>query len=386
MVIIVLPFLILASITISFLVSRLAWMRVDRLPSKPQTRTSHVRIPSSQTTSIPIGCGVHLLTETGDENQPPRLLLRFSGTGGLYQYCFGVCAALQDCVDLSRVDFDTTSGSTAGCFSLCLSLPVLATYRLFEERKRRHVRTHGPLIWASSEAYNLIYYHALSLIDLRILAEPSLLSAKGSLLPNRNRLPSHPLGEEGGSFLPHVLVHGEEEDEEEDERVAAERECRPLLLPKGKHRILTCKREGKRLVSTDEYSSPHEYARAVATTALLALEGGCKFLPGGECDAIWSSTFHLGEEGRDRIPFPLRGPSWNGSEKGFFFPILSFFTGLVFEERVQYEVGYADAMRELVPLCSDAVGPPSKGQPRSTDPLPGSGGTDRDTEGEGHPP
>lgn len=334
--------------------------------------------------------GVHLVSCSKAEGEEARVLIRFSGTGGLYQYVFGVCAALQDGVNLSLVDFDTTSGSGAGCFSLCLSLPVLATYVLWEERKRRHVRTHGPLIWASSEGYNLIYYHSLSLIALCSSSSPS---PDSPLLSQRGRLPPYgvdrdhdlPLEKED-LFPPPPKVcegGGEEEDDEEDERIAAEgtanrdrvwrgRDVEKDVLPsKGKHRILTCMREGKGIVLTDEYSSPHEYARAVATTSLLALEGGCDFLPGGECDAIWSPSFHFGEEGRDRISFPLLPTVDKGrrSEKRLFSPLLSLFTGLVREERVQYESGYADAMSELVPLLSKVVGTPPPSQPRSTDPI-----------------
>lgn len=226
-----------------------------------------------------------------------RLTLRFSGTGGLYHYTYGVCAALQDNVNLEKVRFETASGSCGPVASLVLNLPVKETYILWELRKRRHLRTHGPFrMWLGKEGYNLIYTHAIDLLD------------------------------RSGCIVPQPFYH--------------------TILRKDRRDTV---------LSTHTYETKEEYASCLAQSMLFWKKSGDTkgwMMDTSYTDPCTSPYF----DPKDRIQTPLDSASSTcvSTFQNLPYMFLGFFT----EEYGLYQKGYTDCLQTLVPYCLQRVGPP----------------------------
>ncbi len=82
--------------------------------------------------------------------------LNFKGSGGLYHYYFGICACLQDELDISSLRFRTSSGSGFPVMLLCMGLPVRTSYRRWVSRSVAFFRTNTIRAWVSGY-YDLVY-------------------------------------------------------------------------------------------------------------------------------------------------------------------------------------------------------------------------------------
>lgn len=82
--------------------------------------------------------------------------LNFKGSGGLYHYYFGICACLQDELDISSLRFRTSSGSCFPVMLLCMGLPVRPGYRRWVSRSVAFFKTNAIRTWVSGY-YDMVH-------------------------------------------------------------------------------------------------------------------------------------------------------------------------------------------------------------------------------------
>jgi hypothetical protein len=93
----------------------------------------------------------------------PKVHLKIGGSGGLYQYFFGVLSAVQDTCNIEDIQFETSSGSGFPVGTMCINLPLRLVYRIWEARKTSLLKTTPFSSVINSDFYDMVFAHTSEL-------------------------------------------------------------------------------------------------------------------------------------------------------------------------------------------------------------------------------
>lgn len=238
-----------------------------------------------------------------------------SGTGGLYPYAFGVFAALQDSVDVSRLRLETTSGTGFGAVVLFRNYPMRQVFDLWVRRKCILFEEVG---WwkglSDAHFFNLIYHHCMNIANHA---------------PN----PDPPW--------------------------------------EGSHTVFVQQASTRRREALTDFETIEEWVGAITGSASFQ-PVPCRLTTfdwkrGSTTGPYLDGDFPGCKDGslKDCFSFPLPGSRSVLRHKAVSatFMVVGIFT----DQRWMYEEGYEDATRLLVPLCLAYICPRREGQVSSSD-------------------
>ena len=93
-----------------------------------------------------------------------KVILNFSGCGGLYHYYVGLCAYIQDNYDINDIEFTSVSGGNLPIFCLVNNIPCLTTYDLLVKRLNSY--NNNSLYNQVKFIYHLAFEHLLDVYNI----------------------------------------------------------------------------------------------------------------------------------------------------------------------------------------------------------------------------